>query len=239
MGSFQVGSVVESGGWTKRRPNYVAGSPLYKTQLNWIKSIPINRDLIVCHSIGLWWMLLALKFGKCFKMCFGLKQCMWGYQMFEVNQYTSVGIFTTSSRCPRRTAWSTWSPNMAMSTSTTLSPEPVSTWTGMFTEVCWNELTCLSLFRISADTIFVTAQHEPTNGIIGVNRKGQVIKRQKQKIRRQKSHHDKRQEKEETAIEFAIRCCPFQWTRRMWCPTSRAPSTTMTLHFAWPSGDPN
>ena len=30
------------------------------------------------------------------------------------------------------------------------------------------------LLRISADTIFVTAQHEPTNGIIGVNRKGQV-----------------------------------------------------------------
>ena len=29
--------------------------------------------------------------------------------------------------------------------------------------------------RISADTIFVTAQHEPTNGIIGVNRKGQVL----------------------------------------------------------------
>ena len=28
--------------------------------------------------------------------------------------------------------------------------------------------------RISADTIFVTAQHEPTSGIIGVNRKGQV-----------------------------------------------------------------
>ena len=23
----------------------------------------------------------------------------------------------------------------------------------------------------------------------------------------------------------------------MWCLTSRAPSTTMTLHFAWPSGD--
>ena len=36
-------------------------------------------------------------------------------------------------------------------------------------------LIILSLFRISADTIFVTAQHEPTNGIIGVNRKGQVI----------------------------------------------------------------
>ena len=34
----------------------------------------------------------------------------------------------------------------------------------------FNSLTC----RISADTIFVTAQHEPTNGIIGVNGKGQV-----------------------------------------------------------------
>ena len=29
--------------------------------------------------------------------------------------------------------------------------------------------------RISADTIFVTAAHEPTHGIIGVNRKGQVL----------------------------------------------------------------
>jgi hypothetical protein len=28
--------------------------------------------------------------------------------------------------------------------------------------------------RISTDTIFVTAEYEPTNGIIGVNRKGQV-----------------------------------------------------------------
>lgn len=28
--------------------------------------------------------------------------------------------------------------------------------------------------RISGDTIFVTAPHEPTEGIIGVNRKGQV-----------------------------------------------------------------
>ena len=29
--------------------------------------------------------------------------------------------------------------------------------------------------RISAETIFVTAQHEQTSGIIGVNRKGQVL----------------------------------------------------------------
>ena len=29
--------------------------------------------------------------------------------------------------------------------------------------------------RISAETIFVTAPHEPSNGIIGVNRKGQVL----------------------------------------------------------------
>ena len=29
--------------------------------------------------------------------------------------------------------------------------------------------------RISADTIFVTAQHDPSNGIIGVNRRGQVL----------------------------------------------------------------
>ena len=28
--------------------------------------------------------------------------------------------------------------------------------------------------RISGDTIFVTAPHEASNGIIGVNRKGQV-----------------------------------------------------------------
>ena len=35
--------------------------------------------------------------------------------------------------------------------------------------------TCIYMYRISADTIFVTAQHEPTNGIIGVNKKGQVL----------------------------------------------------------------
>ena len=46
-------------------------------------------------------------------------------------------------------------------------------------DMCLTKLTCLSPFRISADTIFVTAQHEPTNGIIGVNRKGQVMKHNK------------------------------------------------------------
>jgi len=35
--------------------------------------------------------------------------------------------------------------------------------------------TCIYTNRISADTIFVTALHEPSNGIIGVNRKGQVL----------------------------------------------------------------
>ena len=29
--------------------------------------------------------------------------------------------------------------------------------------------------RISAETIFVTAPHEATGGIVGVNRKGQVL----------------------------------------------------------------
>ncbi|XP_013387362.1 clathrin heavy chain 1 isoform X2 [Lingula anatina] len=35
--------------------------------------------------------------------------------------------------------------------------------------------TCIYMNRISGDTIFVTAQHEATSGIIGVNRKGQVL----------------------------------------------------------------
>jgi len=35
--------------------------------------------------------------------------------------------------------------------------------------------TCIYMNRISADTIFVTAPHESTSGIIGVNRKGQVL----------------------------------------------------------------
>ncbi|XP_075584881.1 clathrin heavy chain [Dermatophagoides farinae] len=35
--------------------------------------------------------------------------------------------------------------------------------------------TCIYMNRISADTIFVTAPYEPTSGIIGVNRKGQVL----------------------------------------------------------------
>lgn len=34
---------------------------------------------------------------------------------------------------------------------------------------------CIYVNRISSDTIFVTAPHEPTGGIIGVNRKGQVL----------------------------------------------------------------
>jgi hypothetical protein len=33
--------------------------------------------------------------------------------------------------------------------------------------------------RISADTMFVTAPHEPTSGIIAVNRKGQVNKKRR------------------------------------------------------------
>ena len=34
--------------------------------------------------------------------------------------------------------------------------------------------TCIYMNRISGDTIFVTAPHEPSSGIIGVNRRGQV-----------------------------------------------------------------
>ena len=33
---------------------------------------------------------------------------------------------------------------------------------------------CIFMNRISADTIFVTAPHEASSGLIGVNRKGQV-----------------------------------------------------------------
>ncbi|CAH8446801.1 unnamed protein product [Heterobilharzia americana] len=35
--------------------------------------------------------------------------------------------------------------------------------------------TCIYMNRISSETIFVTAPYEPTSGIIGVNRKGQVL----------------------------------------------------------------
>jgi clathrin heavy chain len=34
---------------------------------------------------------------------------------------------------------------------------------------------CIYMNRISGETIFVTAEHEATNGIIGVNKKGQVL----------------------------------------------------------------
>ncbi|KAL0625653.1 Clathrin heavy chain 2 [Plecturocebus cupreus] len=34
---------------------------------------------------------------------------------------------------------------------------------------------CIYMNRISADTIFVTAPHKPTSGIIGINKKGQVL----------------------------------------------------------------
>lgn len=35
--------------------------------------------------------------------------------------------------------------------------------------------TCIFMNRISSETIFVTAEHRPTDGIVGVNRKGQVL----------------------------------------------------------------
>lgn len=35
--------------------------------------------------------------------------------------------------------------------------------------------TCIYMNRISGETMFVTCEHESTNGIIGVNRKGQVL----------------------------------------------------------------
>lgn len=35
--------------------------------------------------------------------------------------------------------------------------------------------TCIFMNRISSETIFVTAPHESSGGIIGVNRKGQVL----------------------------------------------------------------
>jgi clathrin heavy chain len=38
--------------------------------------------------------------------------------------------------------------------------------------------TLIYMNRISADTMFVTAPYEPTSGIIAVNRKGQVKKRE-------------------------------------------------------------
>lgn len=34
--------------------------------------------------------------------------------------------------------------------------------------------TCIYINRISSETIFVTAEYDPTSGIIGVNKKGQV-----------------------------------------------------------------
>ena len=38
--------------------------------------------------------------------------------------------------------------------------------------------TCIYMNRISGDTIFVTAAHDASSGIIGVNRKGQVCSSQ-------------------------------------------------------------
>ena len=35
--------------------------------------------------------------------------------------------------------------------------------------------TCIYMNRISGETIFVTAEHEASGGVIGVNRKGQVL----------------------------------------------------------------
>jgi clathrin heavy chain len=41
---------------------------------------------------------------------------------------------------------------------------------------------CVYMNRISGETIFVTAEHEATNGIIGVNKKGQVLSVDEQTI---------------------------------------------------------
>jgi len=41
---------------------------------------------------------------------------------------------------------------------------------------------CIYMNRISAETIFVTAPHEATSGIIGVNKKGQVRNKQEMSI---------------------------------------------------------
>ena len=42
--------------------------------------------------------------------------------------------------------------------------------------------TLIYMNRISADTMFVTAPYEPTSGIIAVNRKGQVMRRDEEVI---------------------------------------------------------
>ena len=42
--------------------------------------------------------------------------------------------------------------------------------------------TLIYMNRISADTMFVTAPYEPTSGIIAVNRKGQVMKKNALKL---------------------------------------------------------
>jgi clathrin heavy chain len=34
---------------------------------------------------------------------------------------------------------------------------------------------CIYMNRISSETMFVTAEYEPTSGIIGINKKGQVM----------------------------------------------------------------
>ncbi|XP_058287353.1 clathrin heavy chain 2 isoform X4 [Hylobates moloch] len=43
---------------------------------------------------------------------------------------------------------------------------------------------CIYMNRISADTIFVTAPHKPTSGIIGVNKKGQGILRTRETVQK-------------------------------------------------------
>lgn len=43
--------------------------------------------------------------------------------------------------------------------------------------------TCIYMNRISGETIFVTAVHEASSGIIGVNRKGQVSEQRRKRER--------------------------------------------------------
>ena len=61
---------------------------------------------------------------------------------------------------------------------------------------------CIYMNRISGDTIFVTAAHDPSNGIIGVNRKGQVRRRRRRRKKKKKRwRRKKRRRKRRRRIE--------------------------------------
>jgi len=122
--------------------------------------------------------------------------------IYLITKYGYIHLYDIETRCVnvlcacvsrwvQSMTWSTWSPSTATFTCTTLRRSVNVLWmcvqVGPKYDVIYlitkygyihlydiETATCIYMNRISGDTIFVTAPHDSSSGIIGVNRKGQV-----------------------------------------------------------------